>query len=418
MSLRVYCGTPAWQVSGVNVFAANLVRGLQGMGHEAHLLVPIYEDAIDSPLPIPEDVTLTSVRLRWFESHQTRWRRMAAKLRDGGPAVYLPGYDWLGAWQGIALPAWVRLVWVVHSDEELYYKLTHVLGRYYDAVVAVSDRIGAHVCKEMGYLEERLTVIPYGVPHPPELPRRGGLNGKLRIVYAGRIIQLQKRIFDLPRIAAALQERKVPFELSIAGTGPDEKEVLRQCRPFQVAGMVKHLPAMSNEKVQQLFASSDVFLLPSEFEGLPVALLEAMSQGCVPVVSDIRSGIPQVLEDGVNGFRVPVGDIAGFADHIAELQRDPRRRLHMAECAHRSIATGGFRAEDMAARYAQLFARLRDQGRPRPRRAEDAIPDFPFWKESLVSRLARIPLVARYRSQLLRAARKTRQVLRALRLSR
>ena len=66
----------------------------------------------------------------------------------------------------------------------------------------------------------------------------------------------------------------------------------------------------------RLYEQHDVLVMPSRNEGLPVALLEAGAAALIPVVSDLPSGIPEVVESGVSGYRVPVGDIRRFADAI------------------------------------------------------------------------------------------------------
>src|SRR5262249_31285225 len=103
--------------------------------------------------------------------------------------------------------------------------------------------------------------------------------------------------------------------------------------------------------------------LPSAFEGLPIGVLEAMGQGCVPVVSDVRSGVREVVNEGGNGFRVATGDIAGFARRLAELHADAPMRRRMAEAAWRTIQDGPYRVEAMVQRYVDLFAKVLEEAR-------------------------------------------------------
>src|SRR6185369_2759616 len=67
---------------------------------------------------------------------------------------------------------------------------------------------------------------------------------------------------------------------------------------------------------------SDAFLLTSNYEGFCISLIEAMANGCCPVVTDIRSGNKQLVRDGENGFVVPVGDVDAFVDKIKLLDGD------------------------------------------------------------------------------------------------
>lgn len=65
-----------------------------------------------------------------------------------------------------------------------------------------------------------------------------------------------------------------------------------------------------------------------------------------------------MVQDGVNGFRVEVGDIQGFAERLARLQRDVALRQELASRAYRTIRDGGYRVEDMVQRYLALFERV------------------------------------------------------------
>jgi glycosyltransferase involved in cell wall biosynthesis len=120
------------------------------------------------------------------------------------------------------------------------------------------------------------------------------------------------------------------------------------------------LPTLPHALIPQILAESDAFILASEYEGLPNALLEAMGWGCVPVVSDIRSGIPELIREGVNGSKVAVGDLRGFAERLAMLQRDPSLRARLSWEAARTVRDGGYRLQDMTDRYIALFGQVLD----------------------------------------------------------
>lgn len=94
--------------------------------------------------------------------------------------------------------------------------------------------------------------------------------------------------------------------------------------------------------------------MPSRSEGLPVTLLEATSAGVVPVVSDLASGIPDVVEHGVTGYRIPPGNIEGFANAIAEIDSDRYRMEIMSCCGRVERMRGSVRRPD---RMLGLFPR-------------------------------------------------------------
>ena len=130
--------------------------------------------------------------------------------------------------------------------------------------------------------------------------------GTKTILYIGRL-QEAKGLSEMVEACRLLTAQGFKFKFSCYGTGPDEREFIRRMTgvigdDFHYGGVVA-----GEDKIRAL-ASADIFLMPSRYEGMPLALLEAMASGCVPVVSD-RGAIPSVIEDGRNGFLVEPGDI-------------------------------------------------------------------------------------------------------------
>ena len=115
---------------------------------------------------------------------------------------------------------------------------------------------------------------------------------------------------------------------------------------------------------RSLLAASDVFALTSHNEANPVSILEAMSVG-KPVVATNVGSIHEAVTDGRNGFLVPPGDAAAFADRVIELLEDPLRAKRWApRPARPSIASWSIDA--MVRRYERLIASIYHRKRPPP----------------------------------------------------
>ena len=100
-------------------------------------------------------------------------------------------------------------------------------------------------------------------------------------------------------------------------------------------------------------ASQDIYLLFSEFEGLPISLLEALMRGIVPVVSQIRSGISEILVNSVNARTFPIGRPDLAAKIVAELAQDPSQLERLSRAAKQ--LGDKFTVAKMFANYADLF---------------------------------------------------------------
>jgi glycosyltransferase involved in cell wall biosynthesis len=102
-----------------------------------------------------------------------------------------------------------------------------------------------------------------------------------------------------------------------------------------------------------LLAASDVFVLSSDREGLPIAALEALAAGR-PVVATAVGDVPTVVRDGVTGKLVPPRDPAALASALVELLGDPERRRHLGANGRRLVA-GEFSVQAMMERYDALY---------------------------------------------------------------
>jgi glycosyltransferase involved in cell wall biosynthesis len=227
-------------------------------------------------------------------------------------------------------------------------------------VVAVSKTIADRIVERDASLSPRLSTIPYGVAWPSSVPVRPEREA-LRLLYTGRLEQSQKRVGDLVDLAALLKQRGLRFQLDIIGSGPARPMLAERIAAMGLTSCVVLHGTVSPDAVGRLSARADVFLLMSAFEGLPLSLLEGMSQGCVPVVADVDSGVPELIEDGTNGFRVAVGRIDRFADRIMWLADSSGRRRAMGINAWQTIDRNGYRLEVMVTRYATLLASVFDE---------------------------------------------------------
>jgi glycosyltransferase involved in cell wall biosynthesis len=355
---NVVLSATSGRVSGVDIFSVNLVRGLRGLGRDAHVLMTSPGDETPDHLPLPKDIPVRSLPVSRRTSWRKRWQRLREHLEGTTPCIYIPNYDWNYSCICPTLSQNIGIVGIVHSDDPAHYEHVTRLGRFWNAIVAVSGAIAHRVVELDPSLSPRVITIPYGVEVPPCLPQRTPANRSvLRIVYAGRLVQEQKRVLDIPKVFGALMDREVPAELTFIGGGQEEHALKMACEPWVRSRQVHFAGTLPNPEVLQLFAESDVLILTSEFEGLPVSLLEAMAQGCVPVVSDISSGIPDVVRQGETGYRVPVGDIVGFAECLAKLQADAALRQTLSSASYQAIRED-YSTEGMVAAYMSLFDRV------------------------------------------------------------
>lgn len=151
------------------------------------------------------------------------------------------------------------------------------------------------------------TVILNNIVPKPDMPvRKTGGSSMLQLTFLG-IIGDRKGIFDLLQVLSAdngFYRNKI--RLTVGGNG-EISRLQKFIAEHGLQDMVKYSGWISGEDKKQLLQSTDIFLLPSHDENLPVSVLEAMSYG-IPVITTPVGGIPEVIKDEHNGLLVTPGD--------------------------------------------------------------------------------------------------------------
>ncbi|MGL4512466.1 MAG: glycosyltransferase family 4 protein [Lacipirellulaceae bacterium] len=305
-------------LGGVTTWASMLRDGM--LGHERY------------------DVKLLYIGKRRGQGHDLRVRNTAAAIelvKSLAPVIVAPNYVWDLYMAG--LEPGVTCLGMCHSDSESEYY--HPLTWYEPVVshfVAVSNQIEEQLTTRMAFRAGDVTTLPYGVAVPGSIAPRSQ-RGPLRIVYAGRLIQFQKRVRDFVPLVSNLLRSNTDFTFDIYGDGPESDEVRGAVAKLAPGHRVRFHGFVPHSQMSQVWASHDVFVQTSEFEGTSVSMLEAMAHGVTPVVTAARSGIDGVIEHGVNGFVAPIGDMNQLAASIQRLAADRKLLQSTSAKAH---ATG------------------------------------------------------------------------------
>jgi glycosyltransferase involved in cell wall biosynthesis len=233
--------------------------------------------------------------------------------------------------------------------------------RQSDHVVMVSRATQRQFAAELGVDESLFTVVPNGVPPVDGDARRVraefGIDEQDCVLLAVGNLESHKGHQVLLEALARLVSSglRTPWKLIVAGgRGGDQHESLLDY--IREKGLGDRVQIVLNRNdVPDLLALADVFVMPSIWEGLPMALLEAMVARKA-VVASATAGIPEAIVDGSEGLLVPPGNAAALADALGLLLADPARRAVMGEAAA-TRAKRDFTVAVMAERYQALYAR-------------------------------------------------------------
>lgn len=175
----------------------------------------------------------------------------------------------------------------------------------------------------------KIHVVPLGVHLPCSGAARERPEGHLRIVSVGQL-QPAKGLHILLDAVALLSARNYKVSVTLVGDGPYKDGLVRHAQSLGIAATVTFTGRLNPDEVQSVYARSDVFVLASFAEGVPVVLMEAMSNA-LPSVATRITGIPELLRDGVDGLLVTPSDSGELAEAIASLIDDPERATTMAD---------------------------------------------------------------------------------------
>ena len=267
-------------------------------------------------------------------------------MRMGGIDLIHAHLPWSGILARVAgRVAGIPVVYTEHNLVNRYRLITRWMNRVtfslQSAVVAVSEKAAEELVRHYRPAV-RVEVIPNGVDVSSltfsaeerlRFRRKFGLSEHDFMIGTVAVFTRQKRIDRFIRICRKLSaDEGIGFVL--VGDGFLRKELESEASDLLIAGRMKF--AGLSDVPEQWLACMDVFLSTSDYEGLPVALLEAMGTGCVPVVTAV-GGVPSVVRDGVNGFLYQPEEEEKAVEIIRRLSTDAVSRQELGMEARRTV---------------------------------------------------------------------------------
>lgn len=228
-----------------------------------------------------------------------------------------------------------KLIQVVHCDLEwLYGKLASVKNDI-DEFICVSSKIQRMCEEKLGLENTKISshIISYQVNKNFDKKYTLDKSQPIKIGWAGRLEKSQKRADKLNVVIEELEQNVGNYELHIAGEG----ECLEDIQQFADSRFLHHKVILrgrlEHEQMQSFWREQDVYLNTSLYEGCSLAMLEAMSYGCVPVVTNV-SGVSDVILHDVNGI---VSEIDQFKDMVQGIRKLEENRSLLSEYGKRAV---------------------------------------------------------------------------------
>jgi len=304
-------------------------------------------------------------------AQQLRLRRIFQDCRPDvlhiNQQVAEDGLDLILAARNAGIP-FLSTIHIARSAKELHARF----GRLRDAVarevlrstnathITVAERAKHELTTRFPFLDSnRVRVVPNGVFFPDSnaatrdgaRTRWGVVPGDLVLGSVGRLEAQKAPIFAL-KIVAALKRRGFPVRYVWIGDGAMRTAFQECAQQFDIADFV-HVDGWRDD-VSLCLQALDVFLMPSNFEGMPLALLEAMAAGVCCCASDV-DGMAEVIEDGLSGYLCARGSLDSWCRQIEPLLVNPALRGAIGSSAKR-VAGERFGVERMAKDTVKVYA--------------------------------------------------------------
>lgn len=288
-----------------------------------------YNNNISYAFPCDEQIVIR------YSAADPKYRvinRVASHLNDNSILISNDGNIELAAvyFKKISIP----VIHILHGDISFYFNLMKKYEVIIDKVICVSSYLKQKIH------QNRIDVESFFIPFP--LPKvtsfeKSYFSSQLRIAYVGTLGD-HKGVKYFPEYIDKIKQSGVNYHFDIIGNGANESFLMNE---FSHDHNVSIHGLLNQEQVFHLLGNAHILLLFSKGEGLPVCVVEAMKHGAVPIVFDIPSGIPDIIDSGKNGFVVPQMGIDDAAK-ITKLLFDDRLQLQKTGQCGRAKAEAMF----------------------------------------------------------------------------
>ncbi|HEX6385854.1 MAG TPA: glycosyltransferase [Anaerolineae bacterium] len=351
----------AWGVSGVNSTLEAIGQELIRLGWDVEIVFT--RDQSEILQTAGDDAHMPQVPYRYLQPDNPgiagMWEGLIAYLEMNAPCIMFMNYDFTANAIAPALTDRVGVVAWVQADDGDYYEQAYRLGRYCNAIVCVSECTKQRVADLNPRIGDRAQVIHNSSVWESEIVgKKSAPSAKMKLIYTGRLVQHQKRILDFIQLAHSLDSTGIDYQLTLAGefsAYENTREIFEtMARAHLEDGRISLPGRLAREQIVAELSNYDIFILLSDFEGLPLALLEAMAHGCVPVVAEMESGIPEVLTSGKNGLIVSGRDYDEWAALLIDLWQNPKKFSQLSLKARKTIRER-FTVEQVGKQFDDLF---------------------------------------------------------------
>ena len=227
----------------------------------------------------------------------------------------------------------------IHGPEEFYdVDLFHLSQKFRNAkfIFCISNFCRSQVMKYSPPSQwDNIHVLPLGVDTDQFAPAHRQSDTTVQLISVGRLVPAKGQLVLLQALGS-LVNRGLTFHLTLIGDGSDRKLLQQFVEGHRIEHLVSFRGALNHDETRAQLALSDIFVLPSFAEGVPVALMEAMAME-IPCVSTQIAGIPELIRNETDGILIPASSVDALADALQRLIEDEGLRRRFGSSARNQV---------------------------------------------------------------------------------
>lgn len=295
------------QINGPNIWLQRILPKLAQRGVSAHVIFIMNSDKPCMILNTLQSNNIKCTSISKEKSTEFCIRKLLKLLQEDQPDIFIPN---------LSVPAYFAAKWiqdagipsigVIRSDDNFHHELietfAHKDSEFKLAAFVCKSQYLAKLVLEKEFNKNSVLICPSGTPIPENVATPP--TNKLKIIYTGRLIQRQKRIFDVIASCRMISRLVDGVEITFYGEDREGGNAISTINNLNKNDHIRHGGLLKFEEILPTLVQHHVFILLSDYEGMSTSLMEAMACGLVPICTRTRSGSTEIIQHNQNGLLV------------------------------------------------------------------------------------------------------------------
>jgi glycosyltransferase involved in cell wall biosynthesis len=246
---------------------------------------------------------------------------------------------------------------IIHSDQIDYYRIANINSKYINHWIAPTPKIKEsfiHYANNNDIIP-KISIIPHGVDIPIQSTRELN-NSTFRIAFVGSLYQ-HKGVDLLPEIFSKFKNSHPNTHLTIVGDGELKNDLKDKFNKLGLSESTTFTGVIKHNEVLTILSKSDTLIFPTRIEAFGLAIIEAMMEGAVPIVSLIEGVTDSIVQNNSTGYLVEINQTDAFINRLSKLY-ESRTLLNKMSTAAKHISSINFSSNKMATEYDKLLMAL------------------------------------------------------------